>query len=80
MLSYLKASTLKREAASILMIWLLAMSTYILIDASEQARIQILESFIYPIGVLFGGAFGADWLTKQTNIAGPATQAKKDGE
>lgn len=77
MINYIKRSTLKREASSILMLWLLGMATYVIIVSSEPIKVQILESFIYPIGIIFAGAFGLDWISKQTTIAGPAT-TKKD--
>lgn len=79
MLNYIKHSTLKREAASILMLWLLGMSTYVIITSSETIKVQMLENFIYPIGIIFAAAFGLDWISKQTTIAGPAT-TKKDGD
>lgn len=80
MLNYLKTSTLKREASTVLMLWLLVMSTYVIIISSEPVKVQILESFIYPIGIIFAGAFGLDWIAKQTNIAGPPTSQTKDGD
>lgn len=69
--TYLSNSTLKREAASVLMLWLISISTYVILTSGEAVKVQILEAFILPVGVLFAGAFGLDWISKQTTIAGP---------
>lgn len=71
MMNYLKSSTLKREAASVLMLWLICISTYVILTSADGVKVQILEAFILPVGVLFAGAFGLDWISKQTTIAGP---------
>jgi hypothetical protein len=71
MMKYLKGSTLKREAASVLMLWLVGISTYVILTSGDAVKVQILEAFILPVGVLFAGAFGLDWISKQTTIAGP---------
>lgn len=71
MMNYLKTSTLKREAASVLMLWLISISTYVILTSADGVKVQILEAFILPVGVLFAGAFGLDWISKQTTIAGP---------
>jgi hypothetical protein len=75
---YISKSTLKREAATTLMLWLLVMATYVIVTASEAVKVQLVESFLYPIGIIFAGAYGMDWISKQTNIAGPATSEDKD--
>ena len=77
MWQYLRQSTLKREAATVLMLWLLCMSTYVIIVSSEATKVQLVESFLLPVGVIFAGAFGLDWIAKQTTIAGPPTVGAK---
>jgi hypothetical protein len=72
MWSYLARSTLKREFASTLMLWLLAMSTYLIIIAPtwDQAY-RLLGDYVLPIMGIATAAFGADFVAKQTNIGGP---------
>lgn len=79
MRNYLKTSTLKREAGSLLMLWYMGIVTYVVITSGEASKVQIAEALLYPVGVIFAGAFGLDWIAKQTTIAGPAT-TKKDGD
>lgn len=69
--------TFKREAASALMFWFMALTTYAFIDSADAARVQILEMLIFPIGTIFAGAFGLDWISKQTTIAGPPAGKKE---
>lgn len=72
MWSYISASTLKREAASVIMFWLLAAATYIMLTADTfEQRFQVLSIFALPIMGIFTAAFGADFIAKQTNIGGP---------
>lgn len=69
---YVSASTLKREAASFLMFWLLGLATVAFYLApSFTERKALIELFLYPIMFGFFGAFGLDWISKQTTIAGP---------
>ena len=75
---YLRHSTLKREASSILMLWVMILITYVILTASEAGKLQLVETLIYPVGLIFAGAFGMDWISKQTNIAGPAAGKEDD--
>lgn len=75
MLDYLKTSTLKREAATALMVWLLGMSTYIIFTNPSEVQLQVLGMFSLPIPLIFAGAYGMDWISKQTSIAGPPITA-----
>lgn len=81
--TYISKSTLKREAAGLAMLWLLSMATYIIATNGPVIQVQVLEMFVLPFGAIFAAAFGADWISKQTNLAGPADNgldppAKKD--
>ena len=71
MWKYITASTLKREFALFLTLWLLSVATYlILVDATDM-QFRILELFAYPILVGAFGVFGLDFIAKQTNFGGP---------
>lgn len=76
---YISKSTLKREAATLLMMWLCSMATYIIVHSEASIQVQVLGMFVLPVGVIFAGAFGTDWISKQTNIAGPPS-ASTQGE
>lgn len=71
MWKYITASTLKREFALFLTLWLLGMASYLLIVGATDMQFRILELFAYPILVGAFGVFGLDWISKQTTIAGP---------
>ena len=75
MWQYISHSTLKREAASVVMIWYLAVTTKVLWSAPPEIQLQIVQMHTLPIGIIFAGAFGLDWISKQTNIAGPPTSS-----
>jgi hypothetical protein len=73
---YLTSSTLKREFASFVFLVWLGLSCYLTIrlpitqlapDASLAAWLT-LAPYMFA---LVTAAFGADWVAKQTNIAGP---------
>ena len=70
-IKYLSASTLKREAASILMIWYLSIGTWLITTVPIPMAKEMWESLTLVVFALFAGAFGLDWISKQTNIAGP---------
>lgn len=78
-MNYLINSTLKREAATVLMLWLLAVSTFIIIKGPPDIQMQVLQLFALPISLIFAGAFGLDWISKQTNIAGPPAPMREAG-
>jgi hypothetical protein len=72
LIRYITASTLKREYAAFLTVWLLGMATSLLYrDVVSEMQYRILELFAYPILVGAFGVFGLDWISKQTTIAGP---------
>lgn len=73
MLKMLQQKTLKREVAFVLMVWLISLSTWVAVTGGTPQAIQIIDMFILPIGMIFAGAFGLDWISKSTNIAGPPT-------
>jgi hypothetical protein len=71
MFNLMPHKTLKREVALVLMGWLLAISTWVAITGGTPQALQVIDMFMLPIGLIFAGAFGLDWVTKQTTIAGP---------
>jgi hypothetical protein len=72
LIQYISNSTLKREFALFLTLWLLGAATYLLLVSTvSDMQFRILELFAYPILVGAFGVFGLDWVSKQTNIAGP---------
>jgi hypothetical protein len=72
LMQYITNSTLKREFALFLTLWLLGAATYLLLVSTvSDMQFRILELFAYPILVGAFGVFGLDWVSKQTNIAGP---------
>lgn len=68
---YITKSTLKREYALFLTLWLLSAATYLLVVGASDMQFRILELFAYPILVGAFGVFGLDWVSKQTTLAGP---------
>jgi hypothetical protein len=68
---YVSRSTLKREYALFLTIWLLSAATYLIIVGATDMQFRIIELFSYPILVGSFGVFGLEWASKQTNLAGP---------
>lgn len=72
LIAYISKSTLKREFALFLTIWLLSAATYlIVIGVSFENKFQVLSLFTWPILAGAFGVFGLDWVSKQTTIAGP---------
>ena len=71
MWSYISRSTLKREAAAVLMLWLLGMASYLIVTSEPTIALQVWMALVLPITGIFGMAFGMDWISKQTNLAGP---------
>lgn len=68
---YISRSTLKREYALFLTIWLLSAATYLIVIGATDMQFRIIELFAYPILIGAFGVFGLDWASKQTNLAGP---------
>lgn len=77
MWKYLTNSTLKREFALFLSLWLIGAATYLLAAKTvSDMQFRILDLFTWPIlGGAFG-VFGMDWISKQTHIAGPPTNTE----
>lgn len=74
---YITRSTLKREFALFLTLWLLGIATYLILAATiSDMQFRILELFAYPILVGAFGVFGLDWIAKQTTIAGPPAHSE----
>lgn len=81
MWNYISRSTLKREFATVVMLWWLALGTYLLVrippgQAIPDAAVTIwvgLATFVFGLAV---GAFGTDWISKQTTIAGPPSSGE----
>ena len=71
MWDYISKSTLKREAASVLMLWYLGIGTWLMATGTAAMAKEMWESLMLLVFALFGGAFGLDWISKQTTIAGP---------
>jgi hypothetical protein len=69
---YIIASTLKREAASIIMVWYLGIGSVLMLSAHPTVTFkEAWMALMYPVFGIFTAAFGTDWISKQTNIAGP---------
>lgn len=76
-IAYISKSTLKREFALFLTIWLLSAATYlIVIGVSFENKFQVLSLFTWPILAGAFGAFSLDWVSKQTDIAGPPSNTE----
>lgn len=71
MWQYITNSTLKREFAIFLTVWLLVVATYLFIVGATDMQFRILELFTYPILAGAFAAFGLDFIAKQTNLGGP---------
>jgi hypothetical protein len=71
LVEYISRSTLKREYAMFLTLWLLGVATYLLLTEITDMQFRVLELFAYPILIGAFGVFGLDWAAKQTNLAGP---------
>jgi hypothetical protein len=73
---YLTSSTLKREFAVVLVAWWAGIGTYLMVrlPVTQQiadASLVAWGALTIPILTVATGAFAADWVSKQTNIAGP---------
>ena len=73
---YVTRSTLKRELAAFVMGWWMALGTYLMMRApitqvAQDAAMQAWGALSIPVFGLAAAAFGTDWISKQTTIAGP---------
>jgi len=78
---YLTGSTLKREFAVAVMAWYLAIGTWLMTRLPTTATVtdpalQTWSGLQVAVFALAGSAFAADWISKQTNIAGPPANAE----
>jgi hypothetical protein len=73
---YVSRSTLKREVAVVFLVWWLAVGTYLMMRAPATQltpdAAMVTWSGLQVVVVGFAtAAFGTDWISKQTTIAGP---------
>lgn len=78
---YLTNSTLKREFAGAVMLWYLALGTWLMarmpVSATvPDAALQTWSTLQVAVFALAGSAFAADWISKQTTIAGPPSNTE----
>lgn len=76
MWDYVSRSTLKREFATLVMGWWMGLGTYLLFRApvtqlAQDAAMQAWGALSIPVFGLAAAAYGTDWISKQTTIAGP---------
>lgn len=76
LISYISASTLKREFAALVFGWWSGLGTYLMIrvpvsQMAQDAALQAWGGLSIPVFALAAAAFGADFVAKQTNLAGP---------
>ena len=75
-LEYISRSTLKREIATVFLFWWMAVGTHLMIRAPVTQLVPDAALVTWSgLGVIVVGfataAFGTDWISKQTTIAGP---------
>jgi hypothetical protein len=80
LIRYISASTLKREFATFVMGWWMALGTYLMLrlPISQQvadASLIAWGGLAVPVFGLAAAAYGTDWISKQTTIAGPPASA-----
>lgn len=73
---YVARSTLKREFASLVMGWWAGVGTYLMFrtpvtQLAQDAAMQAWGGLAIPVFALATAAYGSDWISKQTTIAGP---------
>lgn len=76
MWEYISRSTMKREIATALLMWWCGMGTALLLRAppSQAVPDAAMATWAGLAVIVIGfavGAFGTDWISKQTTIAGP---------
>lgn len=73
---YISRSTLKREVAVVFLVWWAGVGTYLMMRAPATQMTpdaaMVTWSGLQVVVVGFAtAAFGTDWISKQTTIAGP---------
>lgn len=76
LIDYITKSTLKREFAALVFGWWAGLGTYLMIrtpitQMAQDAAMQAWGALSIPVFTLASLAFGADFVAKQTNLAGP---------
>jgi hypothetical protein len=77
---YVTRSTLKREFATFVMGWWMALGTYLMLrlpitQQIADASLVAWGALTVPVFGLAAAAYGTDWISKQTTIAGPPASA-----
>lgn len=73
---YLTRSTLKREFSVVLVMWWMGIGSWLMVRVPitqmvADAGLQAWGALTLPVLGVATAAFGADYIAKQTNIAGP---------
>lgn len=81
MWDYISRSTLKREFASLIMIWYLGVGTWLMLrvpvnSVVPDAALTVWSGLQIVVFTIAGAAFGTDWISKQTTIAGPPSNTE----
>lgn len=81
LIEYISRSTLKREVAVLLLIWWGAVGTILMLRSpvtqfAPDAALVAWGALTVPVLGYAAAAFTQDWLSKQTNIAGPAANTE----
>ena len=71
LVQYISKSTMKREFAFFLMAWYLSVGTFIVYHLPVEQAKSLWENVQLMMFSFAAMAFGMDWISKQTNIAGP---------
>ncbi len=76
LIDYISRSTLKREFASGVVFWWMILGTYLMVrlpitQYAPDAALVAWGALTLPVLGLAGAAYGTDWISKQTTIAGP---------
>lgn len=78
---YISRSTMKREISAFIAFWWMVLGTYLMARlpitqfAPDAALVTWYGLTPFVFG-LVGAAFGADWVSKQTNLAGPPSNTE----
>ena len=76
MWEYISRSTMKREIATAVFLWWAGIGTGLMFRISptqlaQDAALQAWGALSIPVFSFLTLAFGTDWISKQTTIAGP---------
>ena len=81
MWNYISKSTLKREFAGLVMVWYLSIGSWLMYRLPTTATVPDASLSVWSglqvvVFTLAGSAFAADWISKQTTIAGPPSNTE----